>query len=90
MWRVSGIDLNIDALHVASSWWAGHDLPQRSWLVAGDAAHIHQPLGGLGLNRGLGDAMNLGWKLAATLCGEAAEELLVNYTAERHSVGTHP
>lgn len=56
-------------------------------LLAGDAAHIHAPLGGQGLNLGLGDAMNLGWKLAATVRGDAPDELLDSYTAERHPVG---
>jgi hypothetical protein len=56
-------------------------------LLAGDAAHIHSPLGGQGLNLGLGDAMNLGWKLAATIRGDAPDGLLDSYTAERHPVG---
>lgn len=56
-------------------------------LLAGDAAHIHSPLGGQGLNLGLGDAMNLGWKLAATIRGEALAGLLDSYSTERHSVG---
>ncbi len=56
-------------------------------LLAGDAAHIHSPLGGQGLNLGLGDAMNLGWKLAATLRGDAPDGLLDSYTKERHPVG---
>ena len=56
-------------------------------LLAGDAAHVHSPLGGQGLNLGLGDAMNLGWKLAATIRGDAPEGLLDSYTAERHPVG---
>jgi hypothetical protein len=56
-------------------------------LLAGDAAHIHSPLGGQGLNLGLGDAMNLGWKLAATLRGDAPNGLLDSYTTERHPVG---
>jgi hypothetical protein len=56
-------------------------------LLAGDAAHIHSPLGGQGLNLGLGDAMNLGWKLAATIRGDAPEGLLDSYTTERHPVG---
>jgi hypothetical protein len=56
-------------------------------LLAGDAAHIHSPLGGQGLNLGIGDAMNLGWKLAATAAGKAPSGLLDTYTAERHSIG---
>ncbi|GAB3163923.1 FAD-dependent monooxygenase [Microbispora hainanensis] len=56
-------------------------------LLAGDAAHIHSPAGGQGLNLGIGDAMNLGWKLAATVRGRAPEGLLDGYTEERHPVG---
>lgn len=56
-------------------------------LLAGDAAHIHSPLGGQGLNLGLGDAMNLGWKLAATIRGDAPDGLLDSYFCERHPVG---
>jgi 2-polyprenyl-6-methoxyphenol hydroxylase-like FAD-dependent oxidoreductase len=56
-------------------------------LLAGDAAHVHSPFGGQGLNLGLGDAMNLGWKLAASVRGWAPEGLLDSYTAERHPVG---
>lgn len=56
-------------------------------LLAGDAAHIHSPLGGQGLNLGLGDAMNLGWKLAATIHGRAPGGLLDTYHAERHPIG---
>lgn len=56
-------------------------------LLAGDAAHIHSPLGGQGLNLGLGDAMNLGWKLAATIQGHAPDGLLDSYATERHPVG---
>jgi hypothetical protein len=57
--------------------------------LAGDAAHVHAPLGGQGLNLGLGDAMNLGWKLAAVLRGDAPDGLLDSYTAERHPIGEH-
>lgn len=62
-------------------------------LLAGDAAHIHPPLGAQGLNTGLGDAMNLGWKLAASVRkegedgGAADYELLDTYEKERHPVG---
>ncbi|MFI0417435.1 FAD-dependent monooxygenase [Spongiactinospora sp. 9N601] len=55
-------------------------------LLAGDAAHVHSPIGGQGLNLGLQDAMNLGWKLALVAAGRAADALLDTYTAERHPV----
>ena len=56
-------------------------------FLAGDAAHIHNPSGGQGLNLGVQDAMNLGWKLAAAVRGQAADELLDSYHTERHPVG---
>ncbi|MEU9136972.1 FAD-dependent monooxygenase [Streptomyces sp. NPDC048404] len=56
-------------------------------LLAGDAAHIHFPAGGQGLNMGVQDAVNLGWKLAAVVRGLAPESLLDTYHAERHPVG---
>src|SRR3954470_964217 len=55
-------------------------------LLAGDAAHIHPPIGGQGLNLGLQDAFNLGWKLAAEVNGWAPEGLLDSYHTERHPV----
>ncbi|HLT10189.1 MAG TPA: rifampin monooxygenase [Micromonosporaceae bacterium] len=55
-------------------------------LLAGDAAHIHAPLGGQGLNLGIQDAFNLGWKLAAEVNGWAPEGLLDTYQTERHPV----
>ncbi|NAS26314.1 monooxygenase [Herbidospora sp. NEAU-GS84] len=55
-------------------------------LLAGDAAHIHPPIGGQGLNLGVQDAVNLGWKLAAHIRGRAPEDLLDTYHAERHPV----
>jgi hypothetical protein len=55
-------------------------------LLAGDAAHIHPPAGGQGLNLGLQDAVNLGWKLAGQVRGWAPETLLDTYHAERHPV----
>lgn len=56
-------------------------------LVAGDAAHIHPPQGGQGLNIGVQDAVNLGWKLAQVVHGVSPEGLLDTYHAERHPVG---
>lgn len=56
-------------------------------LLAGDAAHQHFPTGGVGLNVGIQDAANLGWKLAATIDGTAPDGLLDSYHAERHPVG---
>ncbi|MFE3649390.1 FAD-dependent monooxygenase [Streptomyces sp. NPDC059152] len=56
-------------------------------LLAGDAAHIHAPAGGQGLNLGMQDAFNLGWKLAAVVRGWAPDGLLATYHAERHPVG---
>jgi 2-polyprenyl-6-methoxyphenol hydroxylase-like FAD-dependent oxidoreductase len=55
-------------------------------LLAGDAAHVHPPLGGQGLNLGIQDAFNLGWKLAAEVGGWAPEGLLDTYQTERHPV----
>ncbi|MEV0839704.1 FAD-dependent monooxygenase [Actinocatenispora sera] len=89
--RVSGTDVTLSELHLASSFT---DRARQTGtyrrgriLLAGDAAHVHSPLGGQGLNLGLGDAMNLGWKLAATALGCAPDGLLDSYTAERHPVG---
>jgi 3-(3-hydroxy-phenyl)propionate hydroxylase len=55
-------------------------------LLAGDAAHVHSPDGGQGLNTGLQDAVNLGWKLARVAAGSAPDSLLDSYHAERHPV----
>ncbi|MFD3568373.1 rifampin monooxygenase [Streptomyces sp. NPDC058667] len=56
-------------------------------FLAGDAAHIHPPTGGQGMNLGIQDAFNLGWKLAAAVDGWAPEGLLDTYEAERHPAG---
>ena len=56
-------------------------------LLAGDAAHVHPPQGGQGLNIGVQDALNLGWKLAQVVKGTSPEALLDTYHAERHPVG---
>ncbi|KPI07168.1 Pentachlorophenol monooxygenase [Actinobacteria bacterium OV450] len=70
-----------NATRLAESYRAGRV------LLAGDAAHIHFPAAGQGLNTGLQDAMNLGWKLAAEINGWAPPGLLDTYHAERHPVG---
>jgi 2-polyprenyl-6-methoxyphenol hydroxylase-like FAD-dependent oxidoreductase len=70
-----------NAIRQADSYRAGRV------LLAGDAAHMHFPTGGVGLNAGIQDAMNLGWKLAAVVQGRASDGLLDSYHAERHPVG---
>src|SRR5215469_9414625 len=59
---------------------------ERRALLAGDAAHVHSPAGGQGLNIGVQDAVNLGWKLAQVVKGTSPESLLDTYQAERHPV----
>ncbi len=56
-------------------------------FLAGDAAHIHSPAGGQGMNTGIQDAHNLAWKLALAVRSRATEQLLASYGAERHAVG---
>ncbi|MDR3080890.1 MAG: FAD-dependent monooxygenase [Streptomyces sp.] len=56
-------------------------------ILAGDAAHIHLPAGGQGMNTSIQDAVNLGWKLAAVVNGDAGQDLLDTYHSERHRVG---
>ncbi|WP_082124796.1 FAD-dependent monooxygenase [Lysobacter capsici] len=89
--RVSGTEVEVTALQLATTWtdrtYQATAYRNGRVLLAGDAAHIHSPLGGQGLNLGLGDAMNLGWKLAATIRGDAPADLLDSYFSERHPVG---
>jgi 3-(3-hydroxy-phenyl)propionate hydroxylase len=59
---------------------------ERRVLLAGDAAHVHSPAGGQGLNIGVQDAVNLGWKLAQVVSGTSPESLLDSYQAERHPI----
>jgi 2-polyprenyl-6-methoxyphenol hydroxylase-like FAD-dependent oxidoreductase len=61
----------------------------RRVLLAGDAAHVHSPVGGQGLNTGVQDAVNLGWKLAQVVHRTSPESLLDTYHAERHPVAAH-
>ncbi|MEU7895292.1 FAD-dependent monooxygenase [Nonomuraea sp. NPDC049152] len=89
--RVSGTDVTLSDVHLASSFtdraMQTTTYRQGRVLLAGDAAHIHSPLGAQGLNLGIGDAMNLGWKLAATVHGYAPDGLVDTYTRERHPIG---
>jgi 2-polyprenyl-6-methoxyphenol hydroxylase-like FAD-dependent oxidoreductase len=89
--HVSGTDVTVTALHLATRYTdnarQATTYCQGRVLLAGDAAHVHSPFGGQGLNLGIGDAMNLGWKLAATIKGWAPEGLLDTYTEERHPIG---
>ncbi|TGJ99537.1 FAD-dependent oxidoreductase [Leptospira semungkisensis] len=88
---ISNTDVTIKALHFASTWTdrarQATEYRKERILLAGDAAHIHSPLGGQGLNLGLGDAMNLGWKLAATIQKKAPKGLLDSYHIERYPIG---
>ncbi|GAA2211641.1 FAD-dependent monooxygenase [Nonomuraea monospora] len=89
--RVTGADVVIEEIHDGRRF--GDQARQADTyrhgrvLLAGDAAHVHSPSGGQGLNLGLMDAMNLGWKLAAVIRGDTPETLLDTYTTERHPAG---
>ncbi|PWI45652.1 FAD-dependent oxidoreductase [Streptomyces sp. ICBB 8177] len=90
--RVSGTDVTLTALRGAATRWSDNARQAADYrlgrvLLAGDAAHVHPPFGGQGLNLGVGDAMNLGWKLGAVATGRATEELLDTYDAERRPLG---
>ncbi|MFC5663917.1 FAD-dependent oxidoreductase [Kitasatospora misakiensis] len=89
--RVSGTDVTLSDVRLVSTFtdraMQATTYRQGRVLLAGDAAHIHSPLGGQGLNLGLGDAMNLGWKLAASAHGYAPDGLLDTYTRERRPIG---
>lgn len=89
--RIAGVDVTVTALKAGTTWtdraYQATMYRKGRVLLAGDAAHIHSPLGGQGLNLGFGDAMNLGWKLAATIRGDAPAGLLDSYESERHPVG---
>lgn len=89
--RIAGQDFGMHDLR-----WSSRFLSERRQarryrsgrvFLAGDAAHVHSPLGGQGMNTGLGDAFNLGWKLAAAVRGQAPPWLLDSYERERHRVG---
>jgi len=82
-----GAPLAVEVL-ARDTWTAGHSLVAERFgagrvFIGGDAAHLFTPTGGLGYNTAVEDAVNLGWKLAAVLKGEAAPRLLASYDAER-------
>jgi len=89
--RVSGVDVTVTRLdggiRFSDNTRQADTYRQGRVFLAGDAAHVHSPIGGQGLNLGLQDAMNLGWKLGLVAGGRASESLLDTYTAERHPVG---
>jgi 2-polyprenyl-6-methoxyphenol hydroxylase-like FAD-dependent oxidoreductase len=91
LFRIAGTDFGLHSPRWISRY---HDAARQAdryrsgrVLLAGDAAHIHYPAGGQGLNTGVQDAFNLGWKLAAVIRGDVGEELLDTYHEERHPVG---
>ena len=82
-----GAPLEVEVL-ARDSWTAGHSLVAEAFgsarvFIGGDAAHLFTPTGGLGYNTAVEDAVNLGWKLAAVLKGQASPRLLQSYDAER-------
>ncbi|MDJ1137582.1 FAD-dependent oxidoreductase [Streptomyces iconiensis] len=90
--RVSGTDITVTGLRGAATRWSDNARQAANYrsgrvLLAGDAAHVHSPFGGQGLNLGVGDAMNVGWKLGAVVAGWAPEGLLDTYDAERRPIG---
>lgn len=87
--RATGVDLPLEIL--SSDEWIAHRLiadryRHRRVFLAGDACHLHPPFGGYGMNMGIGDAVDLGWKMAAVLQGWGGEGLLAAYEAERRPV----
>ncbi|MDV9175070.1 rifampin monooxygenase [Streptomyces sp. W16] len=91
LWAVTGTDFGVHSPRWLSRFGDATRQAERyrvdRVLLAGDAAHIHPPTGGQGLNLGVQDAFNLGWKLAAAVNGWAPEGLLDSYHIERHPVG---
>jgi len=89
--RVAGVDVTItavtDALRFTDNARQATAYQRGRVLLAGDAAHVHSPNGGQGLNLGLMDAVNLGWKLASAVRASAPAGLLDSYTKERHPAG---
>lgn len=89
--RVSGVDVRItdivSAAHFTDNARQATSYRRERVLLCGDAAHVHSPFSGQGLNLGIGDAVNLGWKLAGVVHGWAPDDLLDTYSEERHPIG---
>jgi hypothetical protein len=89
--RIAGTDFGMSEPRWSSRFLSEHRQARHYRVdrvfIAGDAAHVHSPLGGQGMNTGIGDAMNLGWKLAGAVHGWAPPWLLDSYEDERHPVG---
>jgi 2-polyprenyl-6-methoxyphenol hydroxylase-like FAD-dependent oxidoreductase len=84
---VAGLRLNVAKVNWFSTYRVQHRVAERFRVgrvfLLGDAAHVHSPVGGQGMNTGIGDAVNLAWKLGAVVAGEAGEGLLDTYERER-------
>jgi 2-polyprenyl-6-methoxyphenol hydroxylase-like FAD-dependent oxidoreductase len=85
----TGIDLPYEVL--SADTWVANELmadryADRRIILAGDACHLHPPAGGYGMNMGVGDGVDLGWKIAATLQGWGGPQLIASYEAERRKV----
>jgi hypothetical protein len=90
--KATGIDLPYEALSVDE--WTAHQAVathyrDRRVFLAGDACHLHPPFGGFGMNMGISDSVDLGWKLAAVLQGWGGAKLLDSYEPERRPVHQH-
>ncbi len=87
--QATGLDFEMDIL--GGDPWYAHNLIANKYsegriFLTGDACHLHPPFGGYGMNMGIGDAVDLGWKMAAVLHGWGGPELLASYEAERRPV----
>jgi 2-polyprenyl-6-methoxyphenol hydroxylase-like FAD-dependent oxidoreductase len=84
---LQNFDLHIKRVNWFSTYHVHHRVSDRfrhgRAFLAGDAAHVHSPVGGQGMNTGIGDAINLAWKLAAVLAGKATDTLLDSFAIER-------
>ncbi|MES2361572.1 MAG: FAD-dependent monooxygenase [Pseudomonadota bacterium] len=87
--KALGFDIDIEIL--SRDEWTAHQLIAQKYskgrvFLVGDACHLHPPFGGYGMNMGIGDAVDLGWKLSAVLSGWGGENLLVSYEIERRQI----